>query len=179
MSKPDLKAIADTDPAVEASTTPNADPFDLTNLRLNQSFTETAGVKKLLTTVPVRKPGRQEFIRVNSSEKYHEPLALIELKEDREYYLLPPAIARQLPGEFVMVMMFTAINRQGVTFLWPVRLPNPDGRVNEWHRTAMEGAELAMKRWLRITPNMSLGAYEFYQAVDSLTHPVVGRLRGL
>ena len=33
-----------------------ADPFDPENLRLDQSFAETAGVKKLLTTVPVRKP---------------------------------------------------------------------------------------------------------------------------
>ena len=29
------------------------DPFDLGNLRLDQSFAETAGVKKLLHTVPV------------------------------------------------------------------------------------------------------------------------------
>ena len=30
-------------------------------------------------------------------------VAVIELKEDSEVYLLPPAIARELPGEFVMV----------------------------------------------------------------------------
>jgi hypothetical protein len=34
---------------------PALDPFDLNNLRLDQSFVETAGVKKLLTTVPVRR----------------------------------------------------------------------------------------------------------------------------
>ena len=41
------------------------DPFDLANLRLDQSFVETAGVKKLLTTVPVRKPNPQDFVRVH------------------------------------------------------------------------------------------------------------------
>jgi hypothetical protein len=37
---------------------------DLSALRLDQSYADTVGVKKLLTTVPVRKPGRQDFVRV-------------------------------------------------------------------------------------------------------------------
>lgn len=32
------------------------DPFDLAKLRVSQDFFETTNVKKLLTTVPVRKP---------------------------------------------------------------------------------------------------------------------------
>ena len=46
---------------VELVNIPSADPFDPENLRLDQSFTEAAGVKKLLTTVPVRKPKSQDF----------------------------------------------------------------------------------------------------------------------
>jgi hypothetical protein len=45
--KPDLETATDTSPASFAP-----DPFDLDNLRLDQSFAETAGVKKLLHTVP-------------------------------------------------------------------------------------------------------------------------------
>jgi hypothetical protein len=48
------------------------DPFDVTNLRLDQSFVESAGVKKLLTTVPVRKPRKQEFIRARSDPAYRD-----------------------------------------------------------------------------------------------------------
>jgi hypothetical protein len=36
-----------------ANTIGTRDPFDLDGLRLDQSFIETAGVKKLLTTAPV------------------------------------------------------------------------------------------------------------------------------
>ena len=39
------------------------DPFNPAALRLDQSFADTVGVKKLLTTVPVRKPNRQDFVR--------------------------------------------------------------------------------------------------------------------
>jgi hypothetical protein len=179
------------------------DPFDLTKLRLDQSFVESAGVKRLLTTVPVRKPNPQDFVRVHPSPEYRAALAVIELKEDREIYLLTPPIARELPGEFAMCMMFTTINRQGVIHLWPVRLPAPDGRTMEWHRSAMDAADMAMRRWIRIKANMSLGAYEIVEAattaepewpavtfqellriafrdrlVDRLDHAVIKRLRG-
>jgi hypothetical protein len=43
------------------------DPFDLSNLRLSQAFIETAGAKKLLITVPVRKPSPQDWVRVHAS----------------------------------------------------------------------------------------------------------------
>jgi hypothetical protein len=181
------------------------DPFNPAALRLDQSFTEAAGVKKLLTTVPVRKPNPQDFVRVHPDEAYRLPAAVIEFKEDRESYLVQPAIARELLGEYAMVVLHTTMNRQGVLHLWPVRLPSSDGRTNEWHRSAAEAAELAQKRWIRVKANMALGAYEMFEAagtipepewpatplrellkigfrdrlVDCLDHPVIKRLRGL
>ena len=113
MANPDKNIVTSIEP----------DPFDLANLRLDQSFVESAGVRKLLTTVPVRKPNPQDFVRVHPDPEYRATLAIIELKEDREIYLVPPSIARELPGEFVMATIYAAINRQGVVFLWPVRLP--------------------------------------------------------
>jgi hypothetical protein len=148
------------------------DPFDPAALRLDQSFADTGGVKKLLTTVPVRKPNRQDFVRVHPDPAYRlTPAAIIELKEDREVYLLTPAMASQLPGEFATATLFTTVNRQGVLHLWPVKLPGPDGKHNEWHRSAAEAAERAMKRWVRLTANLSLGAYEMFEATGDLAEP--------
>jgi hypothetical protein len=180
------------------------DPYDPESLRLDQSFVETSGVKKLLTTVPVRKPNNQDFVRVHPDEAYRLTAAIIELKDDREVYLVLPHVAHQLPGECSPVVLYTAINRQGTTFLWPVKLPRPDGKVNEWHRSAAEAAARAMKCWLRVKADMALGAYAMFEAsstipepiwptatlkellkigfrdrlVDSLDHPVIKRLRG-
>jgi hypothetical protein len=210
MNKSVLHITTDPDPTVDrieeaAAAATTTDPFDLANLRLTQDFVESAGVKKLLTTVPVGWPSPQDFIRVHPGTDYRMELAVIEFKDDRETFLLPLPIAKQLPGEFAMVSLFTAINRQGVTRLWPVRLPMSDGRINEWHRSAAEAAELAMRRWVRVKANMSLGAYEMFEAastipepkwpelsfqelirigfrdrvVNSLDHPVIKRLRGL
>jgi hypothetical protein len=209
MSKPNLQAVdanVNTE-ATGAAADPSAvaDPFDLASLRLDQSFTETAGVRKLLTTVPVRKPAAQDFVRVHADPNFRDVFALIELRDEREIYLVLPGIARELVGEFVMATLYTAITRQGVVFLWPVKLPGPDGRRLEWHRSAAEAAELAMTSWIRVKANMSLGAYEITEAasvmsepdwpavsfeellrtafrdrlVDRRDHPVIKRLRGL
>ena len=149
------------------------DPFDPASLRLNQDFAETSGVKKLLTTVPVRKPNRQDFVRVHPDGDYRlTPAAIIELEDERETYLVMPDLALELPGEFKAATLFTAINRQGVVHVWPVKLPGPDGKHNEWHRSAGEAVELAMKCWVRMTANMSLGAYEIFEATGDLPEPV-------
>jgi len=151
---------------------PAPDPFDLTKLKLDQSFVEKAGVKKLLTTVPVGKPNPQDFVRVHPHEDYRETFAMIELKEDREFYILQREIALELPGEFFTAVLFTCINRQGVVRLFPVRLPGPDGKVNEWHRSLMEAAQHAMEHWVRIKANMALGAYEIFEAATAIPQPV-------
>ena len=187
------------------STAAPPDPFDIASLRLNASFLETAGVKKLLTTVPARRPSPQDFVRVHPAPEYRENFAMIDLKDDREDYLVQPAILPELTGEVVYKTVFTAVNRQGVVFLWPVRLPAPDDRKSEWPRSAREAAELAMTQWVRLKANLSLGAYEITAAesvmadpvwpelsfqdllriayrdrmITTLDHPVVKRLRGL
>jgi hypothetical protein len=147
-------------------------PFDPASLRLDQNFAETVGVKKLLTTVPVRKPNRQDFVRVHPDMGYRlTPAAIIELKEDHEVYLVTPQMTIELPGEFTAATLFTTINRQGILHLWHVKLPGPDGKHNGWHRSAAEAAELAMHKWVRITASMSLGAYEVYEAIGDLPEP--------
>lgn len=196
--------LADADQIVDVAA-PTDDLFsDLSKLRLSQDFIETAGVKKLLMTIPVRKPHPQDFSRVHPDPAYRMEFAVIELKDDRETYLLTPAVAAVLPGECVPVTIYTAINRQGVVYMWPVRLPSLESKVNEWYRSLAAGAERAVARWVRVKANMSLGAYEITEAaatipdptwpehpfeellriafrdriVNSLDHPVVKRLLG-
>ena len=92
------------------------DPFDLAKLRVSQDFLETTNVKKLLTTVPIRKPAAQDFVRVHPSPQYRETLALLELKEDREIYIVNLAAVPELQTECFIATLFTAISRTGVLF---------------------------------------------------------------
>ena len=104
------------------------DPFNVAALRLPPSFEQTAGVKKMITTVPVRKPNRQEWIRVHPGEDYRGDFATIHLKQDGEYYLVVPAMIESLRNELTLITIYTAINKAGVVFLWPAPRPSSEGR---------------------------------------------------
>jgi hypothetical protein len=119
----------------------------------------------------VRKPSRQEFFRTHSNADYRLETAVLELKEERETYLVAPELWSEIPTELVPKVLYTTINRQGVLTLWPIRLPGEDGRLDEWNATAHEVAEMAQSRWVRIAANMSLGTYDVFTAVGSLPEP--------
>jgi hypothetical protein len=201
--RPNLQAI-DPQEFAQATEGAPADPFDPANLRLNQAFTETVGVKKLLTTVPVRKPSPQDFVRVHPNHEFRNNFPIVELKDEREEYIVTASLVPELADEFVTKTLFTAINRQGTVFFWPVRLPSPEGKDLDWWRSAREAATTAMEDWVRVKANMGLGAYDIYKAesiksepewpplgfwdlikiafrnnlIDRIDHPVIERLRG-
>ncbi len=147
------------------------DPFDPEALRIGQDFAALADVKPILATVPVRKPNKQDYNRVHAAEDYQLTTALLELKDERETYLVAPNLRHELFGEMVPVTIFTAINRQGVVFLWPCRLPEETGRSNPWHESALEAAARAKTNWTRIAADMSLGAYRIWEASGELPEP--------
>jgi hypothetical protein len=146
--------------------------FDLSRLRLSQNFADAIGVKKALITVPVRKPGRQDFVRVHPDPAFRIETAVIELKDENETYLVSPDLWSELPTELTPKILFTTINRQGVLSLWPVRLPGSDGKSNPWNESALSAAHMAMNTWIRLASNRSLGAYEIYAAGADLDEPV-------
>ena len=148
------------------------DPYDLTRLRINPEMLETTNVKKLLTTVSVRKPIDQDFVRVHPSPQYRETLAFVELKDDREVYIVDLGAVPELQSECFFATLFTAISRTGVLFMWPARTPAADGRTNDWHVSAATAAQHAMKSWIRIKSNMSLRAYEIFEAESSIPDPI-------
>jgi hypothetical protein len=121
--------------------------------------------------VPVRRPGPQDFFRVHPSPKYRELCAFIDLKEDRETYMVNLAAVPELQAESYIATLYTAITRTGVLFMWAVRVPATHGRVIGWHQSAAAAAQHAMRNWIRIKSNMNLGAYEIFEAASSIPDP--------
>ena len=196
--------MADELPIIGDKKLVDPDPFDPASLRISTDYAATVGVKRIRTTVPVRKPGRQDFVRVHPTADYSLDTLLIELKEDLETYLLTPGLHLEMFNEATPVRLVTTINRQGVVFLWPLKLPDDTGRSNRWHDSAMDAAERAKDSWIRLQADMSLGAYQLFEAqgnlsdpewpeesfrdlleiafkgryIDTFDHPVLKRLRG-
>ena len=154
------------------STSKSADLFDLARLRLPQDFADTMGVKKRLVTMPVRKPHRQEFVRVHPDAVNRLETALLTFKGEPDgRYLVAPELWEQLSDEITPTLLVLAITPQASSFLWPLRLPRSDGRQDHWSQSALEAAELAQSRWIRIVANMSQGSYDVWEATSPLTEP--------
>ena len=181
------------------------DPFDIKRWALSQSFAEVIGVKKVLSHVPLDKPGNQDWVRVHRHPDYRGNFPIIKLKTENEKYFVKPEMVAELASEIVPVTIFTVVSSMGVTSLWPVRLPGSDGKDIAWWATERAAAELAMKHWIRIRANKALGANDIDisekmttmprwpdatfselmmkafegRIIDSVDHIVVKRLRGL
>ena len=151
-------------------TSPKASLFDLDALRLTNPA-DTAVAKKHLLTVPVRKPNRQEFVRVHPEDAWRLQTATLVTAEDRKTFLVAPELWPLLPGDLAPTLLVTAINRQGVVFLWPLKLPSSDGRASDWHVSALEAANLASSKWVKVVANMSLGGYDVFEAQGELDEP--------
>jgi hypothetical protein len=159
-------------------------------------------VEAVLNHVPVRKPSKEWFYRVHPE---HSLDALIlELKEDGETLLVLPSLQGALLEEKCVAIrtIRLCVNMQGTPFLWPMRMP-AEGRKDAWALSALDAAREAETRWVRMQPDMNLGAYRLFRAraddvprwpkesfqdllrigfkgavVDSLDHPTLKKLRG-
>ncbi len=145
--------------------------FDIEKLRISADYAATLGATKVITMVPVRKPDRQVFIRVHPDEHYQLPTLVLELREDRETYLVHPELRDLINQELVTTLLYTAITRQGNIFLWAVRMPGIDGRLDPWNQSAHEAAQHGMKKWIRVQSNRQLGCYEIYEAAGEIPEP--------
>jgi hypothetical protein len=190
-------------PTVQA---PGPDPFDPAALRLAPDLAAGIGVKNAILKIPVRKPSKGAFCRVHPSEDYRLPTAVLDPDDGRrEVYLVAPLLRPALADEPTLkpVLLATAIDRQGVLFVWPAGLPKGDRDCDAWS-SMREAIDLATRRWVRVVWSDGLGAYQVSYAtgelaepewpdltfpqilriafrdryIDSLEHPVLRRLRG-
>ncbi len=147
----------------------STDPFDPAKLRLSES--SQIGVKKVTTVLPCGKPSRQQFVRVHPDESYRLHTAIFTDDVAREHYLVEQDLWGEMAGEVLPTILFAAITRSEGVFLWPVRVPEADGRRNNWHLSMMRAAERAMQRWIRVQANMADGRYDVFEATGNLPEP--------
>lgn len=187
----------------EALATPSLPGVDLASLTLNQNFQQMAGLKKTVSPVPMMKPGRQTWFTVCPDGKGSRQMAVVEDKESHQFYILDPTLCDELAGEWSLRLVVLCQTRNGSNFLWPLKLPDCDGRSDSWSASAMEALSAGKGKWIRLRANIELGGYEvitgiapvdaswpgdvdavFKKAlagriISTLDHPLVKKLRGL
>jgi hypothetical protein len=166
--KPIVSAISATSHGTQSLT----DSFDIESLRIPVEYNRQCDVKKLLVTVPVKKPNKSIFFRVRDDVEGAFHAFVLEIKEAGETYLLTPQVAAILPEFARPSKLHVAIDRNGNTFIIPVPLPGEDGKRNQWHESLAHGVERSKFKWVRMAANMSAGAYDLYEAQGGIADPV-------
>jgi hypothetical protein len=152
---------------------PVGDVFDdLESLRLPQDFVASANVRTVLASIPVRKPGKQEFVRVRPGSEWRVDAHCLTDDETREKYLVTPEFAGFLPEFAKATRLFLAMSRNSpVPFFWPCRIPGHDTYANRWYESAITAALLAEEHWVRVTADLAAGAYIANVAMAELDPP--------
>ena len=181
---------------------------DLEGLRFTGQ-TVLAGTVEVLATVPVKKPLKTWFIRCHPDPSMYFEAGIWSDPDQRdEIFLVVPQFTGLLDEQVRPVTLIPTITRQGTLFLWPCpRLSDDPGQRGPtgWGESARQAADLARKQWLRLQPDMHLGAYRIVVAqgdfsepnwpqkplpellrvafgvrvIDRADHPVIKRLRGM
>jgi hypothetical protein len=175
---------------------------DVASLRLPQNF-DNVPTDRVVVAIKVGRPGKQEFFRVHPGGAYRGDFGLLLFEEDREFYVVAPALHVEFGPVLRRTTLVATINRYGAIRLWPIGLPDlATGRDNAWFMSARTVAEVARTSWVRLInandhydaikaagqygepewPNLTFD--EMVQVafrdriIDSMTHPVARKLNG-
>ena len=209
---PDIKIVGTFD---ESALSIETSRWSLDELRIGQDYGEMAGGEEVIASVPVRKPGKQAFFRVRAGDEWKLDTYLFQFKsegsdtpESRAPFIVPRQMRDdpRLVGQRQPFLLHTYIDQFSKVALWPIRLPGPDGKDNEYWSTARRAAKRAETDWVRIEPHPG-GGYRIWVAeseaalgepqwpsmnfrellelafegrwIDSPEHIVIRKLRGL
>jgi hypothetical protein len=145
----------------------------LEKLKLSQNFVDKIQVKKKLRTVRIKRPNKQWWIRVRPGAEWRINLALIELRDSGEdtIYGVLDDLYPEVAEEAALKTLFLGITRQGTLFLWPIKLPDSEGKIDSWNESAMALAKTAMEKWIRVLSNREGGFYVAMEPENDLPDP--------
>jgi hypothetical protein len=132
-------------------------------------------VKKLLTTIPLRKPNKHEFFRVHPGAEYWKAMAFIELSQGDIYQVMPNIVPHLDPADFFFAYLCLAITRQATLFFWPLRISAGERR-NQWNESALIVAKTAIDSWTKMKSRREEGRgggyYEGEIALGNFPEPI-------
>jgi len=163
-----LLAVPEDDDDVSA-----IDPFDVDALR--RLAPEALIADRVMLSVPVRKPKRDEFIRVHPDPAYSMDWTVLvhETEMERQTYWVAPALLGAVSANTRRARIFTVVSKVGTLFLWPCFIPSDGrGQGRRWAETALVAAAEAKTTWLKVTANTGAGAYEIHKAKADFGDPV-------
>jgi hypothetical protein len=190
---------------VNGSAIGHSPELDIEQFRIPQDFGSHIQAQKRAVTVSVRKPDRQHWVLINPDRTWRMPVSVLEDKTNQQTYVVAPEIVPEVIGDLVPKLLVTYASRQGNTSLWPIRMPDENGRLDTFNESALEIVERYAGQWIRVLANQADRCYDVLEmpmiespnpkwpdggfkqlfalafknrVIDNLNHPVLKALRG-
>jgi hypothetical protein len=123
--------------------------------------------EELLTTVPIRRPSKKDFIRCHGDHQF--TVVIYEDDETGDTYYVHPNMRRELTEEdgAKRVTLVLYMNRRKTLCFWPVTTSG----MGKWRQTAMAAVEHAKTRWVKVVPDKAYGGYRVKPALADYGEP--------
>jgi hypothetical protein len=108
-------------------------------------------------SVVIRRPKKTEFIRTQLSPGCLGPFPIVI--DNERFFAVDRSMWQLLADHLVDMALIPSTTDMGRIFLWPVRLPDAQGRLDSWNESAMPLARLAEERWLRLERDRDANEY--------------------
>jgi hypothetical protein len=138
---------------------------------LEVSPTAQIGAREILSTVAVRKPKNNEFIRVRDDLDFTLTTIVYENKDEGETYLVVPEMRPAMIAGLATRLLVLAVNQVGAVFIWPVPIDDEYSRKNAWNESARSGYHKAKTDWVKLVGDRAAGHYRLYLAEGVLPAP--------
>jgi hypothetical protein len=147
-------------PAVNGSAIGYSPELDAEKYRIDQDFAVHVQTRKKAVSVPVQKPDRQHWISIHPSRLWRMPVGVLEDKANRRTYVVEPRIVPEVTEDLVPKLLVAYVTRQGTACLWPIRMPDEDGRIDTYNESALAIIEQYAGQWIRVLSNQSDRCYD-------------------
>ena len=147
-------------------------------LASDMSYVDDSTEIEEISSIPVRKPGKEKYFRVHPGKEFSIALQLLEIKDDLDLkgeYIVHPTEDKNLDQFFrenkAMIKKKTIVlceDTDGKHFVWPVAPPSSD---NNWHKTARKASDEAQSKWTRLQSNQRKGCYDVSTAKKNTKEP--------
>ena len=145
---------------------------DFSKFKISNHGAALPVAQKVITHVPVSKPGKHQFVRVSTDPEHRLDCAILKLEDDDRPYLLSPNIASLVGQDLKIVSLRLTIDRQGNLSLWMVPPIPENGAENTWNSTQRQVAAMAETKWVRLASNRAVGCYEAVVAQGDIPEPI-------
>ncbi|MDB4759248.1 hypothetical protein OAF99_02795 [Akkermansiaceae bacterium] len=134
---------------------------------LGRPLDEVIPSEKVLTSLPMRKPKKDEWVRIHPEIRTRA--YLYEVRDENSNYIVLPEVVEPMKDVVRYVQLSLAVTYSGVYFVWPAPIPT-EKKAHRAHITAFAAADQAQHEWTRVS--WGDGEYDVYRRKSAKNEPV-------